>query len=82
MLTLRRVLTEHHSETHDHDDDDDSGGGGDDDDDDDDNDDELTIIVLILPFPKNIPQQETGLFGACSVFWKWRLYNQQTLAAT
>ena len=42
----------------------------------------LTIIVLILPFPKNIPQQETGLFGARSVFWKWRLYNQQTLAAT
>ena len=42
----------------------------------------LTIIVLILPFPKNIPQQETGLFDACSVFWKWRLYNQQTLAAT
>ena len=42
----------------------------------------LTIIVLILPFTKNIPQQETGLFGACSVFWKWRLYNQQTLAAT
>lgn len=26
MLTLRRVLTEHHSETHDDDDDDDSGG--------------------------------------------------------
>ena len=39
MLTLRRVLTEHHSETHDDDDDDDSGGGGDDDDDDDDDDD-------------------------------------------
>ena len=35
VLTLRRVLTEHHSGTR-VDDDDDSGGGGDDDDDDDD----------------------------------------------
>ena len=36
MLTLRRVLTEHHSGTHDDDDDDSCGGGDDDDDDDDD----------------------------------------------
>ena len=52
MLTLRRVLTEHHSETHDDDDDDDdSGGGGDDDDDDDDNDDDVNNngINPVLP---------------------------------
>ena len=41
MLTLRRVLTEHNSETHDDDDDDSGGGGDDDDDDDDDNDDDV-----------------------------------------
>ena len=34
VLTLRRVLTEHHSGTHDDNDDDSGGGGGDDDDDD------------------------------------------------
>ena len=56
MLTLRRVLTEHHSETHDDDDDDDSGGGGDDDDDDDDDNDDDVNNNRINPA---LPQKYT-----------------------
>ena len=76
MLTLRRVLTEHHSGTHHHDDDD-SGGGGDDDDDDDDDDVNNNRINPALPQKYTTARNRIAwcLFsgnGVCTINKLWR----------